>query len=98
YSRSPELVNSPIVLFHCWRDRRVGELSHRKNRITIIAGISGPHHALRPSALRLLDDHLTSAMMLAAHRNALIRFSALNFAARMPAYAQAMGMAVLKPG
>src|SRR4051794_27640007 len=81
------------------RVRRPGRpLNQRKNRITAAAGMNGPHQELSPNASSVDEPPLTNSMIAPAHANALTRFSPVNFIAFVPAYAQAIGMAVRNPG
>src|SRR6185436_13046601 len=72
--------------------------SHRKKIITITAGISGPHQRFRPKATSVWDPRVTSSRIDPAQASALAMLSNVNLRGRVPAYAQATGMATRKPG
>src|SRR5438093_4037198 len=80
------------------RRTRLGLLSQRRKTTTSTAGMNGPHHVFNPNAASVVDPPFTNAMIVPAQANALIRFSELNLAGFVRAYAQAIGMAVRSPG
>ena len=73
--------------------------SHLKNTMTITAGITGAHHALIPNADNDVGprERITS-MIAVAQAIALRKLSPEKWNGEIPAYAQARGIAVRKPG
>jgi len=61
--------------------------------------MTGVHHALMPNAAREVGPSVVMTNMMAlAHAMALIKLSPENRTGEIPAYAHAIGIAILKPG
>ncbi len=73
--------------------------NHRKKPTIRTAGMIGAHHAFKPSAAREVGPSVVMANMMAlAHAIALIKLRLENRIGEIPAYAHAMGIAILNPG